>query len=89
MAVDLGTMIELWTSFEVQVINPRASAVQRQEMKMAFYAGAKGILDKLLTRLDPELEPTDNDLVAMDKIYDELLQFGVDNITGTHDQRGR
>lgn len=63
---------EQWESFERQVIPIGASAIQRQEMRRAFYAGAIALFSSILSILDPGTEPTDRDLRVMDALKAEM-----------------
>jgi hypothetical protein len=68
-------MAEKWDSFARAVLPPNAPADQRREMRRAFYAGALGILFKVITALAPETEPTAADLAVMDDVHQELEDF--------------
>lgn len=68
-------MAEQWDSFARQIIPPGAPAVQRQEMRRAFYAGAQAILYGILTNLAPEHDPTPEDLQALENVAEELRAF--------------
>ena len=66
---------ELWETYAAGVMPPGAGAVQRQEMRRAFYAGVQGILGLLVMKLEPDHEPTAADLRMMDEIAAELVAF--------------
>ncbi len=68
-------MAEQWDQFARAVLPPNAPAVQRQEMRRAFYAGAQGILFKVIQSFAPESEPTDADLQVMTDLERELSDF--------------
>jgi hypothetical protein len=62
-----------WESFERDVVPKDAPLVQRQEMRRAFYAGARGLfriqLDEFAAMSDAEAER------GMQAIEEELRQF--------------
>ncbi len=66
---------EQWEEFERRVLPDDVSAVQRQEMRRAFYAGAQAILFGVIAVLAPESEPTDEDLQMMEDLNQELGDF--------------
>jgi hypothetical protein len=68
-------MAEQWDQFARAVLPKDAPADQRREMRRAFYAGAQGILFKVITALAPDSEPTEEDLRMMDDLERELLDF--------------
>lgn len=68
-------MAEQWDSFARAVLPKDAPAVQRQEMRRAFYAGAQGILHGVIAALAAESEPTDEDLCVMANLEIELSEF--------------
>lgn len=68
-------MAEQWDSFARAVLPKDAPAVQRQEMRRAFYAGAQGILFGVIAILAPEGEPTDEDIRHMENLHQELQDF--------------
>jgi hypothetical protein len=41
----IGTIADLWGSYELRVVPPNALPVQRRETRRAFYAGFKAMLD--------------------------------------------
>jgi biotin synthase-like enzyme len=68
-------MAEQWDSFARAVLPKDAPAVQRQEMRRAFYAGAQGMLYGVIAAFAPESEPTDEDLQMMANLEIELSEF--------------
>jgi hypothetical protein len=52
--------------------------VQYREMRKAFYAGANGILHRMLRDFTSGDEPTEEDLSKVDLIKADLEQFLVD-----------
>ncbi|CAB3758473.1 hypothetical protein [Paraburkholderia humisilvae] len=41
----MKTIADRWTDFEARVVAPDAPPLQRDEMRLAFYAGFKSMLD--------------------------------------------
>lgn len=68
-------MAEQWNAFALRVLPPGCSAVQRQEMRRAFYAGAESILFRVIMGFAPETEPTDADMQLMTDVNQELIDF--------------
>lgn len=69
-------MAEQWDQFARGVLHPNAPAIQRQEMRRAFYAGAQSILFRVIQSFAPESEPTEADLQIMQDVHEELQAFG-------------
>ena len=68
-------MAEQWNEFVIKVMSSDAPAIQKQEMRRAFYAGAQAILFKVIDSFAPESEPTEVDLQLMQDVHDELQDF--------------
>ena len=69
-------MAEQWDSFARAVLPEGCPAVQRQEMRRAFYAGAEALLHGVLQVLSAEgEEATAEDLDAMANLEKELSEF--------------
>lgn len=68
-------MAEQWDQFARAVLPANTSTVQRWEMRRAFYAGAQGILFKIIASFAPESEPTEADLQIMTDLEQELSDF--------------
>lgn len=74
--VDSGKIIEAgWISLRLASISPNAPQVQVDEMRTAFFAGAKHLFSSLMTVLDPDEEITEDDMRRMDMINKELDDF--------------
>lgn len=74
---DDGKLIEAgWISLRLAAIPLDASAVQLEEMHKAYMAGAQHLFASIMTILEPDAEPTDNDLRRMDLIAGELSAYG-------------
>lgn len=70
---DEGKLIEAgWISLRVQAIPLNAPAVQLQEMRMAFMAGAQHLFSSIMTILEDGLMETEADLTRMTLIHEEL-----------------
>jgi len=73
---DKGKIIEAgWTSYRYMVVPKNAGAVQVEETRKAFFAGAQHLLSSLMTILDAGVDPTEQDLSRMDSIHNELQGF--------------
>lgn len=71
-----GKLIEAgWQSLRILTVPERAPAVQLKEMRQAFFAGAQHLLASMMTLLDPDAEPTEQDMERMSLIHAELEQF--------------
>jgi hypothetical protein len=77
--VDQGKLIEAgWISLRLACRIEDAPAIQLEEMRMAFFAGAQHLFGSIMTMLEPDAEPTDKDLERMEKIQSELDAFIAD-----------
>ena len=73
---DEGRLLEAgWVSLRMAVIPPNAPAIQIDEMRMAYMAGAQHLFASIMTILDPGEEPSEADLRKMDLIGAELDAF--------------
>jgi hypothetical protein len=77
-----GTMAWTWQNYMRNVMPPDAPALQVQETRRGFYAGAQGLLGIVMKFLDPDTEPTDADLERFSKVVDELQRFADDVMAG-------
>lgn len=75
---DQGLLIEAgWVGYRLAVMSPDAPAIQLEECKMAFFAGALHLFQSIMTIMDPgDEEPTEADLNRMSLIDEELRKFG-------------
>ena len=81
---DQGKLIEAgWVSLRLAAIPLDASAIQLQEMRMAFFAGSQHLFGSIMSILDPGEEPTEKDMERMDLIQRELQIF-IDDFTLRH-----
>jgi hypothetical protein len=73
---DEGKLIEAgWVSLRMVAIPLDAPAVQLNEMRLAFMAGAQYLFSSILGMLDPDIEETPDDLRRMELIDAELERF--------------
>lgn len=73
---DKGKLIEAgWIGLRIAAIPLDAPAVQLEEMRNAFFAGAQHLFSSIMTILDEGEEPTKGDLTRMDLIEKELQSF--------------
>jgi hypothetical protein len=74
--VDDGLLIEAgWIGLRRACLPPDTGELQLREMRMAFFAGAQHLFVSIMAILEPDAEPTDNDLRRMDLIEKELERF--------------
>jgi hypothetical protein len=69
---------EQWNDYLTRVLPKDASAIQRQETKRAFYAGAHSILMGVVAAVSPGDEPTDADIQILEDIQAEAEAFAAD-----------
>ena len=69
----------LWDSYERAVVPKEAGLEQRTECRRTFYAGAGAVFAAIASIVDPTTEEvTVGDLLAMERIREELVQFARD-----------
>lgn len=74
---DEGKLIEAgWVGLRLAVIPADASAVQLEEMRKAYMAGAQHVWASVFSFLEPGEEPTENDMRRLDLIAAELDAYG-------------
>lgn len=77
--VDRGLLIEAgWQSMLATVVAKDAPAVQKEEMRDAFFAGAQHLFASIMSMLEEGAEATEADLARMSQISDELDAFIAD-----------
>jgi hypothetical protein len=70
---DEGKLIEAgWAVFALYVISKDAPKIQRDEMQIAYMAGAEHLFTSIMNVLDPGEEPTERDLSRMELIAKEM-----------------
>lgn len=67
---------DVWKSYDAMVIPAAAGELQRQECKMAFFAGCTALFTAITWGMDPGEDPTAADMRRMDTINAELRAFG-------------
>lgn len=73
---DKGKLIEAgWIGLRLACELEDTPAIQLQEMRQAFFAGAQHLFSSILVILEPDAEPTAKDLERMDLIDRELKAF--------------
>lgn len=76
--VDEGFLIEAgWLALRAISI-PVASAIQIDQMRMAYFAGAQHLFSSIMTIMDEDAEPTAKDLQRMEKIHLELEDYATE-----------
>ena len=76
---DQGKLIEAgWIGLRIACKLEDAPALQLQEMRMAFFAGAQHLFGSMMSILEPDAEPTEKDMERMDLIDRELKAFIAD-----------
>lgn len=71
-----GRIIEAgWIGLRAMAVPANAPAIQVEEMRNAFFAGAQHLFSSIMTMLDPGADPTEADLGRMDQIQQELDEF--------------
>jgi hypothetical protein len=68
-------VLEQWNEFVRMALRPDAPAIQKLEMRRAFYGGAHMILFRILDELTAGDEATPADLETMKDIQQELREF--------------
>jgi hypothetical protein len=74
---DYKTIKEAWNSFETHIIPKNAPALQKIEMKKAFYAGAWGMVNILINLEDKEGDNMTDEKMEeyIDKLFKECLEI--------------
>lgn len=67
----MNTVQEKWEGFSSGVIHPGASAVQREELRRAFYAGAAVVLD-ISCSIGDESISQDAGVAILEGLHSEL-----------------
>ncbi len=74
----MKTIAQSWQTFEAQVLPKSAGAVQRQEMRRAFYAGFHGCLTCMVQMADESGKNDDIGVTMVQRLHDECARFAVD-----------
>lgn len=73
---DEGRLIEAgWMLLRFMSLPPEAPAIQIQEMRKAFFAGAQHLFGSIMSILEPGTEPTEKDMQRITLINRELETF--------------
>lgn len=72
------TLAQAWMNFLQMVELMHASPMQKREMKRAFFAGAHWMLEMCSIQMDPDREPTADDVEYLQRISAEIQQFNED-----------
>jgi len=89
LLTDQGKIVEAgWVSYLRLVVPRNASAVQVEETRRSFFAGAQHLFGSIMTMLDVGAEPTEADLGRMDQIHAELQAFAKSFRVGVGSQEG-
>lgn len=72
---DKGYLRGEWESLARKALPDDVSALQLQEMKRSFYAGAHALIRLMLTRFEKGTQETEADLQFMDDIDAELNAY--------------
>jgi hypothetical protein len=76
LLADDGRLIEAgWVGMRLLVVPLDAPAIQLNDLRYAFMAGAYHLFSSIMTVLDPGAEETDADLRRMALIHQELDTF--------------
>jgi len=75
MPVKRALILEAWNSFRAAVYPPGTSAIQLEECRRAFYAGASSLWDAIFKCLDPGSDATKDDMDQMSAIAAEFDRY--------------
>jgi hypothetical protein len=64
-----------WHAYLELVVPPQAPDIQREECRLAFWAGAATLFYAIMQSLDPGAEPTEADVARLDAINAEIEAF--------------
>lgn len=78
----MKTVAALWQSYVDDVLPKHAGAVQRQETRRAFYAGAQAFFHAVAAGLSEGAEPTDEDVQSLEALHGEFKAFARDVAAG-------
>ena len=70
----MNTIQEQWNSFKLLVVPKDAPPIQRQEMRMAFYAGAEAMM-RIQWAVGDEAISEDAGVAILEGCQDELRRF--------------
>jgi hypothetical protein len=82
MSQRVDLVLSGWDAFREQVIPDTMTDAQVREFRRTFYAGAHCTLTNILTALSAGKDLTDEDLMVMEHLRDELNRFALDVVAG-------
>lgn len=75
-ATDNGLLIEAgWLGLKAVACPRNAPPRQVEDMRTAFFAGAQHLFSSIMTIMDADRDPTENDMRRMSQINAELERF--------------
>jgi hypothetical protein len=74
----MRTVEQEWASFESAVLSKNAGAIQRQEMRRAFYAGFGAALGSLQQMASESGDDDDLGVTMVESLHQECMQFVAD-----------
>jgi hypothetical protein len=74
----MTTVRKEWESYRRTVLPATAPAIQLQESRRAFYAGAEMLMCAILRSLDPSPDAVASDMALIAALDAELRQFATD-----------
>ncbi len=77
----MNTIQEQWALFSTLVIPANAPAIQKQQMKLAFYAGVESTL-RIQFNIGDKAISEDAGVAILEGIHDECRRFAADMATG-------
>jgi len=73
---DKGKLIEAgWIGLRLTAFGPGMTDKQLAALRDCFFAGAQHLMAAIMSIMDEDEEPTENDLNRMDMIHRELMVF--------------
>lgn len=76
LLLDDGKFCEAgWVGFRLAAYPQGAPTAQLEALRETFFAGCQHTFHGIMTAMEPDAEPTDNDLRRMDNIDKELRVF--------------
>jgi len=64
-----------WYLYRTRIMPRDAGLTQIEETRKAFYAGAQHVFASICGGFDQSAEPTEADVVRMERLHDELQSF--------------
>lgn len=73
---DAKIMEECWKRLEELTVHPLAGAMQRRELRTAFFAGAQAMHTAMVVGAGEGEVPTEKELGYFDRLHKELVEYG-------------